>query len=192
MRRIVQYPSTVHHSDVTSKISPAWHQWLRHTRDSPPSLTEQSQDLVRQRNLKVLVAQADARWAAKPSFLDVPGKGRNLLQSQPALGVKDPGGYSKSEMATEPEHKQGVRSGVGSGLNESLAEPQAQLGETVESNEVTQDVVAKAQEEKMIEEERKSATMAEQKHKEDPWKKAKGGPSEGWQPQAWTGESARR
>ncbi|RFU34522.1 hypothetical protein B7463_g1825, partial [Scytalidium lignicola] len=70
MRRIARFPSTVPYSDVS--ISPQWHQWLRHTRDSPPSLSEQSSDIVRQETLKVLAAEADRRWAAKPSFLDAP------------------------------------------------------------------------------------------------------------------------
>jgi hypothetical protein len=83
MRRIVQYPPATHYSDLN--ISPQWHQWLRHTRREPPSIAEQSQDLIRQENLKVLSAQADARWAAKPSFLDKPGEGRG--QAIPALGA---------------------------------------------------------------------------------------------------------
>jgi NADH dehydrogenase [ubiquinone] 1 alpha subcomplex assembly factor 2 len=76
MRRIVQYPATAHYSEID--IPPQWHQWLRHTRSDPPSLIEQSQDLVRQRNLKVLAAQADARWAARPSFLDVSANRQSL------------------------------------------------------------------------------------------------------------------
>lgn len=70
MRRIARFPSTIAYSDVS--ISPQWHQWLRHTRDSPPSLSEQSSDIARQENLKVLAAEADRRWAAKPSLLDAP------------------------------------------------------------------------------------------------------------------------
>merc|ERR1711900_56065 len=41
-----------------------------------------------QRNLKILAAQADARWAAKPSFLDAPERS----QPVPALESKDSGG----------------------------------------------------------------------------------------------------
>jgi NADH:ubiquinone oxidoreductase subunit len=85
LRRIVQYPPSLHYSDVTSKISPSWHQWLRHTRPDPPSLTEQSQDLVRQRNLKILAAQADERWNAKKSYLDAPA---DIGRTGPALGEK--------------------------------------------------------------------------------------------------------
>ena len=88
MRRIVEYPRSTHYSDV--KFSPQWHQWLRHTRSDPPSLTEQSQDLVRQEQLKILAARADARWAAKPSYLDGPER----QQALPATAIKDPGGYT--------------------------------------------------------------------------------------------------
>lgn len=69
-RRIVQYPAKVHHADVT--VSPAWHQWLRNTRAEPPSIEEQRADVVRQERMKVLAAEADARWAAKPRVMDAP------------------------------------------------------------------------------------------------------------------------
>lgn len=69
-RRIVQYPAKVHHADVT--VSPAWHQWLRNTRAEPPSIEEQRAEVVRQERMKVLAAEADARWAAKPRVMDAP------------------------------------------------------------------------------------------------------------------------
>lgn len=60
-----------------------WHQWLRHTRTSPPSLHEQQNDVLRQIQLKQRARLADKRWAAKPSVLDKPRRG-NL-----ELGVGD-------------------------------------------------------------------------------------------------------
>jgi NADH dehydrogenase [ubiquinone] 1 alpha subcomplex assembly factor 2 len=77
-RRIVQYSRQVHHSDVS--VSPQWLQWLRHTRPNAPSLEEQQMDIIRQRRIKALASEADARWAAKPSFLVAP--------AQPAPGNK--------------------------------------------------------------------------------------------------------
>ncbi|RKF72239.1 NADH-ubiquinone oxidoreductase assembly factor N7BML [Golovinomyces cichoracearum] len=68
MRRLVKYSQSVHHSDI--QISPQWHQWLRHARADPPSLAEQSQDALRQEQLKFLVAAADARWESKSKLLD--------------------------------------------------------------------------------------------------------------------------
>jgi len=80
-RRIVQFPRKTHAGDVA--VSPAWHQWLRSTRQSPPSLDEQQADVARQERMKVLAAQADARWAAKPSLL---GTDQQQGPSIPALG----------------------------------------------------------------------------------------------------------
>ena len=60
-----------------------WHQWLRHTRPSPPSIQEQQADVFRQIQLKQRAQLADERWAAKPSVLDKPRRG-NL-----ELGVGD-------------------------------------------------------------------------------------------------------
>ncbi|KAH7360231.1 hypothetical protein BKA65DRAFT_523310 [Rhexocercosporidium sp. MPI-PUGE-AT-0058] len=172
MRRIVQYPSSTQYSDI--KISPQWHQWLRHTRREPPSLTEQSQDLVRQRNLKILAAQADARWAAKPSFLDKPERSQPL----PALQSQDPDGAGLVEGRNE-----NVVSGLGEQTSRSAVEgggsqeTQATDGRSPRSNERA------GQEERPTDEDKK---------KEDPWKNARGGPSESWQPTAWTGNVAAR
>ncbi|EFY90174.1 hypothetical protein J3459_007414 [Metarhizium acridum] len=67
-RRIVHYPRSTHYSQV--KVSPLWHQWLRHTRRDPPSLEEQAGDVARQERMKYLAAEADARWEAKPRVMD--------------------------------------------------------------------------------------------------------------------------
>lgn len=82
-RRIVHYPRSTYLSDV--KVSPLWHQWLRHTREHPPSLEEQSSEVVRQERMKLLAAQADARWEAKPRVMDAPGQATG--QPLPALNT---------------------------------------------------------------------------------------------------------
>ena len=70
-RRIAQPGhKRTHHSDI--KISPQWHQWLRHTRDDAPSIEEQLRDVQRLANVKRLARLADERWASKPSLLDGP------------------------------------------------------------------------------------------------------------------------
>ncbi|OTB04993.1 hypothetical protein M426DRAFT_320301 [Hypoxylon sp. CI-4A] len=71
-RRIVKYPRSTHYSDVV--VPPQWHQWLRYQRQQAPSLSEQASDVYRQERIKVLAAEADARWEAKPSLLDMPGQ----------------------------------------------------------------------------------------------------------------------
>lgn len=57
-----------------------WHQWLRYTRPSPPSVAEQQSDAVRQIELKRLAQAADERWASKPSVLDKP---RTIVERLP-------------------------------------------------------------------------------------------------------------
>lgn len=52
--------------------------------------------------MKQLAAEADAKWAAKPSMLDPPSK----AQAKTGTVVKDPGGYAGQ---TEPTEKEGVR-----------------------------------------------------------------------------------
>ncbi|KAI2602797.1 hypothetical protein GGR54DRAFT_644698 [Hypoxylon sp. NC1633] len=74
LRRIVKYPRSTHYSEV--KVPPQWHQWLRYQRERPPTLSEQATDVARQERVKVLAADADARWDAKPSLLDAPGRER--------------------------------------------------------------------------------------------------------------------
>ncbi|KAI0452188.1 hypothetical protein F5B21DRAFT_506498 [Xylaria acuta] len=71
-RRLVYYPRSTPYSEV--KVPPAWHQWLRHQRADPPTMQEQVAELQRQARVKVLAAEADARWEAKDSLLDMPGK----------------------------------------------------------------------------------------------------------------------
>lgn len=66
-------------------VSAQWVQWLRHTRFEPPSISEQQLDEIRQAQMKELAAQADARWAAKPSALDRQADRQQLPSSHPPL-----------------------------------------------------------------------------------------------------------
>lgn len=168
MRRIVECPATVHYSEV--KISPQWHQWLRHTRADPPSIREQSQDLIRQENLKVLAAEADARWAAKPSFLDAPGKKQG--QALPAMGANDLGGYA---MPTELSEKEDVKNAVGGGLEDNIQGTNIKMKDPLETDESQSSDNQPG----------KTELPPKSTTKEDPWKKARGGPSENWEPQSW-------
>ncbi|KAK2594109.1 hypothetical protein QQS21_008164 [Conoideocrella luteorostrata] len=77
-RRIVSYPRSAHYSSV--RVSPLWHQWLRHTRVEPPSLDEQRGDIARQERMKYLAQEADARWEAKPKVME-----DAVARSAPAL-----------------------------------------------------------------------------------------------------------
>ncbi|KAI0128715.1 hypothetical protein BJ170DRAFT_342855 [Xylariales sp. AK1849] len=137
-RRIVKYPSSTHYSEVS--VPPQWHQWLRYQRESPPSLAEQAQDVARQGRMKVLAAEADARWEAKPSLSDVPG--RENGQAVPALdtGRTRPQEQDRNLNEAEVEGRKGTKTDI----------------------------------------------------KNDPWKKAASGPSENWQPGAWSPTSTRK
>ena len=62
-RRIVHPRSTHQYSDV--KVPPQWHSWLRYTSPAPPTLEQQTAEAARQERIRLLAAQADARWEAK-------------------------------------------------------------------------------------------------------------------------------
>jgi len=172
MRRICHPKSTTQYSEIN--ISPQWHQWLRHTRMEPPSLTEQSQDLVRQRNLKTLAAEADARWAAKPSFLDAPVKDDTPQPVHDLTNQATNAQYAKSA------DKKGARSVVG-GESEDIPR-------RIELNNLGAE--ADAGELKGTDPDTTRREIGKHKRSkpaEDPWKQARGGPSEGWQPRGWDG-----
>lgn len=76
-----------------------WHQWLRYTRLSPPSVAEQQADTLRQIELKRLAQAADERWASKPSVLDKPRTNAERL----------PEG-SSAEIRELPPHERGEES----------------------------------------------------------------------------------
>lgn len=159
MRRIVENPRSTHFSEVN--VSPQWHQWLRHTRKEAPSLQEQSADVRRLQNLKVLAAEADKRWAAKKSLLDQP-EGR-IAQ----LGISGAGSLKREE-------------GRGTWNPEGAEE---KIGETQGSQDAER--IPRFREGR--DERRK-----ERKEAVDPWKQARGGPSEEWQPQAASIAPAKR
>jgi NADH dehydrogenase [ubiquinone] 1 alpha subcomplex assembly factor 2 len=132
--------------------------------------------------LKVLAAEADARWAAKPSFLDSPEQERG--QPLPALEVKDPGGHATS---TEAENRASVRSTVGGGPKDAaqrigIAAPETEGKEEHNGKMQVPDGIRHHFVQRPVQ--GKSTNPEEKKAKEDPWKQARGGPSEEWQPAA--------
>lgn len=150
-RRIVQYPSRAHHSDV--RVSPQWHQWLRYTREHPPTLAEQAAEVARQARIKVLAAEADARWAAQARVSDPPAR------QAPAL---DAGRTAQQQ--EQPQEQVG---------EEDVAARTAGAGAEAEAAG------------------KKTATTTTPEPQHDPWKRATG-PSETWQPEAWTPKSTKR
>lgn len=93
---------------------------------------------------------------------------KSQQQPLPATQVRDGGGYTGIEPRGDGE---GVLSAV---VGEGGVEKEGMLDASVEKpvrGEIRRDAEMKAREEK--------------KYKDDPWKKARGGPSEEWQPKAW-------
>jgi NADH dehydrogenase [ubiquinone] 1 alpha subcomplex assembly factor 2 len=173
MRRIVQCPPTVHLSEV--KISPQWHQWLRHTRIEPPSLNEQSQDLIRQENLKVLAAQADARWAAKPSFLNQPAQSHHSLAPLQAADL--------------PKADQEVFEESASRVEENIAMDHIQH-EAIDKSAEALDALPKNR--SRVKEGKPQVRPTGKQSKDDPWRAARGVQSEDWQPAQWGGTAIPR
>ncbi|KXX80482.1 NADH-ubiquinone oxidoreductase assembly factor N7BML [Madurella mycetomatis] len=175
-RRIVRYPRGTHHDAVN--VSPAWHQWLRHTRAVPPSLAEQRADVARQERIKVLAAEADARWEAKPRLVGRDTQGSGV---RAALGVREPmtattGGVPGAVPASEGKERS--RPTMAGAVADEAALTD---GEVVNQRE---DTWKRMQEEASAKE--KASKGAGGIGASDPWKKAaRGGPSETWQPQAW-------
>lgn len=170
-RRLVKYPRSTHYGDVT--VSPAWHQWLRHTRDEPPSVDEQKLDVLRQERMKVLAAKADERWAAKPRVMDGP----EMQQAVPGLRSPRKDETSRvpgtlAEDVRETLDTKNPKTEMVWGVEDTTATTRSQ--EAVGGNKQSWDALK--------EDEKKRA--AGQTKGLDPWKRARG-PSEAWQPEAW-------
>jgi NADH dehydrogenase [ubiquinone] 1 alpha subcomplex assembly factor 2 len=134
---------------------------------------------VRQRNLKVLAAEADARWAAKPSFLNAPQKEDDNLQ--PTKHLMDQGDRTQS---TESSNTKSI-------WNAIEVQPEDLPQRTELGNNPGGEANVGNLKSKNSDITRQELGKHEQpKPAEDPWKQARGGPSEGWQPRAWDGNLA--
>ncbi|KAK6602026.1 hypothetical protein H4I95_07128 [Botrytis cinerea] len=142
MRRIVQTPSSIQYSDV--RISPQWHQWLRHTREDAPSIEE------------LVECESEFSGSASGEAAGVAGH----------AGERWRGVYGNG---SEGDGK-GVANAIASEAQEVEKEKVVATGNSA-SGEIQYDAAIQPREEKT--------------YKDDPWKKARGGPSEEWQPQAW-------
>ncbi|KAK1251032.1 hypothetical protein MKX07_005587 [Trichoderma sp. CBMAI-0711] len=164
-RRIVSYPRSTHLSQV--KVSPQWHQWLRHARRDPPSLDEQRAEAVRQERIKLLAAQADARWEAKPRVMEDP-RARAVPAPELELRAKERRGSPLVEDEEGVKTAEGTAEAVG-----TSAEP-AQTNTTAPSEKPRP----------------KTKAMPDVK---DPWARATAhGPGENWQPAAWDPSAAKK
>ncbi|KAI8942796.1 hypothetical protein NX059_000839 [Plenodomus lindquistii] len=180
-RRIAQYARSTHLSEVN--VSPSWMQWLRHTRYDPPSVAEQRLDMQRQERIKVLAAQADARWAAKPSALDAPDKQQpvQMLQS------RDPdSGVVQMNLHEEPRD-------LPKRAEERSERPIG--GETEAPQQVEGQPMPRDPPEPVVKDEdlfvaKKKLRKEPKDPKDSPWNQA-AQPQE-WQPQGWSPAPAKR
>ncbi|SMR50976.1 unnamed protein product [Zymoseptoria tritici ST99CH_1A5] len=179
MRRIVKHAKGRHVSYSDVKISPQWHQWLRHTRDEPPTLPEQHAEIARQGRMRQLAAEADERWKSVPSFLDKPRTAAAPQLESSSQSVQQPESPFQSptltpDRPTLPE--------VGSS-EETRTEPISPTG-------------GKPEEEVTGEKKKDAYSFKPKKaRKENPFDKAlpKGNAGENWQPEGWTpGVAPRR
>lgn len=121
-------------------------------------------------------------------------------QALPATELKDQGGYTKDNQPGED----GVRNIVGGGLEDNIQDTDTTFGEamgeksqkTMGVEEILQDdgKEMEKEEEKEVSRRQPSTRVKEKKvdRDDDPWKQARGGPSEEWQPAAWEGNLAPR
>lgn len=141
-----------------------WMQWLRHTRFEPPTIADQEAEVYRQQRMKTLAAQADARWASKPSMLDAPDKQQpvQMLESRdPNTGFRQMN--ASQEIRDEAQSLQEVR-------EEDIEGNQADAAPTLKTRKPMQT-----------------------EPKDSPWKQAvKGNPGDEWQPASWAPGPAKR
>jgi NADH dehydrogenase [ubiquinone] 1 alpha subcomplex assembly factor 2 len=165
--------------------------------------------LVRQRQLKVLAAEADARWNAKESYLDAP----NVQQSAPMLGRTNEGVHGLPEMVEGQSGERMQENWTGTaestGVNGNAPQTTGQQSRAREMADTTVGKIGIFERDpertkvdggrrpkvytnpglaKQSKQEKKEPPIPK---KDDPWQKVKrGGPSEEWQPQAWNPSAA--
>lgn len=129
-------------------------------------MDEQQAEAMRQERIKLLAAQADARWAAKPSAVDAPENQQpvHMLQSRdPSTGIRQMNVHHGMRDAAEP------RAPVTDEAAEETA-PQTDPAPTL-----------------------KTRTPMKTEPKDSPWRNAaKGNPSDEWQPASWSPAPARK
>ncbi|KAL6712236.1 hypothetical protein ACN47E_000113 [Coniothyrium glycines] len=176
-RRTAKYSRSTQLSDVN--VSPSWMQWLRHTRYDPPTIAEQQADMMRQERIKLLAAQADQRWAAKPSALDAPDK----QQPMQMLQSRDPhSGIAQTHVEQEAAEKEASSHSL-------IPEPAKESPEpATEPQEMPRDPPEPASTDD-------APTLTTRKRmrkepKDSPWNQAAS--SQEWQPKSWSPAPTKR
>ena len=110
---------------------------MKQTRVEAPSIQEQVADVQRIQQLQVNARLADARWEAKPRYIEKPktGDGQVSAQRKTFGGVDEvkadgPTAVGGEMPQTEPEWKEGVRRGVDTQIPEGTPNPWKKAEET--------------------------------------------------------------
>lgn len=176
MRRIVQQNGRGGHaSDV--KVSPQWHQWLRHVRQHPPSQAEQVADVVRLRELKARAALADQAWAMKGKIVDTGKASRSVGLGGKRDNTLAAGGVGEARVpAFDAGHGQAMPD---EGMERQKNEGHGARRSGNEAERGADDTAATT-----------STTSTGKQEKDDPWRQARRNPGEEWQPKSWGGTPA--
>jgi NADH dehydrogenase [ubiquinone] 1 alpha subcomplex assembly factor 2 len=135
--------------------------------------------------MKILAAQADARWEAKPRVMeDVVARGEGVLGvgvGEPALETGGRVGPPPGGEVVREEEGGTMVSGTAAQPAAAAAAPAAAVAEEVEVG----DGEAVGQREETWKRMRQEASAKGAEVKQDPWRQTRRGAGESWQPKAW-------
>ncbi|ODV78631.1 uncharacterized protein CANTADRAFT_53324 [Suhomyces tanzawaensis NRRL Y-17324] len=69
-RKLEPYKTLLFQADYFGTVPPQWLQWLRRTRNTPPTLEELINDQIRQQKIKILAQNADEKWTLEKLRLE--------------------------------------------------------------------------------------------------------------------------
>lgn len=69
-RKLEPFKESIFQLDLFETVPPQWHQWLRKTRKTPPTVQELLDDQIRQQQIKVLAQHADQKWHMEKQRLE--------------------------------------------------------------------------------------------------------------------------
>ncbi|KAF3992551.1 hypothetical protein FT663_01416 [Candidozyma haemuli var. vulneris] len=79
-RKLEPFQQSLFKVDHFDTVPPQWHQWLRRTRNEPPSVKELLDDQLRQQRMKLLAQHADQKWENEKVRLE--NENRKKLQAE--------------------------------------------------------------------------------------------------------------
>lgn len=101
-RKMEPYQEFMFKADYFSTVPPPWLQWLRRTRNTPPTLQELMEEQFRQQNIKALANEANAKWESQKLLLEQQQKAK--LQAE-LDKVKQRSETSQSKPVKEDEQE---------------------------------------------------------------------------------------